>query len=48
VDQHQIASKHLDPAYVHTQLALFQALQNLRFCAGEACAQEMGPVPDPA
>lgn len=47
VDPWQIESKHLDPAYLPTQLALFQELQRLRFCSGASCAQETDPIPDP-
>jgi len=47
VDPHQIGSKHLDPAYLDTQLALARELERLRFCSGEGCAQETGPIPEP-
>ena len=48
VDPWQIASKHLDPAYLRTQIALALALTKLRLCRGDACRAEIPVVPDPA
>ena len=48
VDPWQISSKHLDPKYARTQLALAVALTKLRLCRGDLCRAETGPIPDPA
>lgn len=48
VDPWQISSKHLDPAYLRTQIALALALTKLRLCRGDACRSELPVVPDPA
>jgi arylsulfatase A-like enzyme len=48
VDPWQIESKHLDPAYAQTQIALLMALTKLRLCGGDACRAEIGAIPDPA
>ncbi|MGH2795097.1 MAG: sulfatase family protein [Actinomycetota bacterium] len=48
VDPWQISSKHLDPKYLRTQLALTLELLRLRFCSGPACGRETGPIPPPA
>lgn len=47
VDPWQMTSKHLDPKYLRTQLALLLALEKLRLCRGAACRAEIGPIPDP-
>jgi hypothetical protein len=48
VDPWQISSKHLDPKYGRTQLALAIALTKLRLCRGDLCRAETGPIPDPS
>ena len=48
VDPWQISSKHLDPAYLRTQIALGLALTKLRLCRGSGCRAETAPIPDPA
>ncbi|MGH2785438.1 MAG: sulfatase family protein [Actinomycetota bacterium] len=48
VDPWQISSKHLDPKYLGTHLALWLELLKLRFCGGPACNRETGPIPAPA
>jgi arylsulfatase A-like enzyme len=47
VDPWQISSKHLDPAYLRTQLALAVALTKLRLCGGAGCRAQTGSTPDP-
>jgi arylsulfatase A-like enzyme len=47
VDPWQISSKHLDPAYARTQLALALALTKLRLCRGSACRAQTAVIPDP-
>jgi arylsulfatase A-like enzyme len=46
-DPWQISSKHLDPAYLATQVALAQALTKLRLCRGAACRAQTPVIPDP-
>ena len=48
VDPWQIASKHLDPKYLQTQLALTIELLRFAQCDGSACGSETGPIPDPS
>ncbi len=48
VDPWQIASKHLDPSYAQTQIALALALGQLRLCRGDACREEVGAIPGPS
>jgi N-acetylglucosamine-6-sulfatase len=47
VDPWQLRSRHLDPRYVRTQLALALQLLRLRWCYGGHCRAETGPIPDP-
>jgi N-acetylglucosamine-6-sulfatase len=47
VDPWQIDSKHLDPKYLRTFVALTLELLRLRLCSGSACGQETGAIPDP-
>ena len=48
VDPWQISSKHLDPAYLPTQIALALALTKLRLCGGAGCRAQTPVIPDPA
>jgi arylsulfatase A-like enzyme len=47
VDPWQLRSRHLDPRYLRTQLALAVQLVRLRWCSGGHCRSETGPIPDP-
>jgi N-acetylglucosamine-6-sulfatase len=46
-DPWQIASKHLNPRYARTQLALALWLQLLRLCGGDLCRAETPAIPNP-
>jgi hypothetical protein len=48
VDPWQIASKHLDPRYLRTQLALTLELLRFAQCDGAACGLETAAIPDPS
>ncbi|MGH2727411.1 MAG: sulfatase-like hydrolase/transferase, partial [Actinomycetota bacterium] len=47
-DPWQLRSAHLDPLYLPTMLALKLQLIKMRFCSGNVCREETGPIPDPA
>ena len=47
VDPWQLRSRHLDPRYARTQLALALQLARLRLCFGNLCRAETGVIPDP-
>jgi N-acetylglucosamine-6-sulfatase len=46
-DPWQISSKHLDPRYLRTQLALALRLQLLRLCRSDLCRTETPAIPNP-
>jgi arylsulfatase A-like enzyme len=48
LDPWQIQSRHRDPAYGRTQLALALALEKLRLCRGWLCRADTPAIPNPA
>jgi hypothetical protein len=48
LDPYELQSMHAGPRYVQTEAALEAVLQVLRFCKGDTCRRETGPIPDPS
>ena len=47
VDPFQLRSKHLDPRYLRTFVALLLQLQRYRLCVADKCRAEAPPIPGP-